>query len=353
MKRFLFAAFAFMVLTCAPPLLAQWPRYQMRNIPKTADGKLDLNAPAPRTADGKPDLSGVWETVPCIGCTVPVIDGLTPPPQGRGGAATQGGAPAQNNAPATAQPGAAPSRGAQAPNGSAPAAAPPSSSGNTGARGAAGGGPGANGGNRPRFRSPFADIGSDEPGGAPYLPWAADLVKKRVADNSKDNPDAHCLPMGITQLNAHPYPRKIVQTRDEILLIYEGSGTTVREILLDGRPLPNKDDVEPWWNGYSVGHWEGDTLVIETTGLMDDGWLDVRGSPLTSAAKITERFRRVNFGYLELKETIDDPKAYSKPFTATINYRISPDTQLIEFVCIDKDAQHYVGGLSGAGGEKK
>jgi hypothetical protein len=196
--------------------------------------------------------------------------------------------------------------------------------------------------------SPFGNIGNSTPGGAPYQAWAADLVKKRMADNSKDNPDAHCLPMGIAQLNAHLYPRKIIQTPKEVLLIYEGSGTTVREVFLDGRPLPKKDDVEPWWNGYSVGRWDGDTLVIETTGFMDDGWLDVRGSPLTSAGKITERFRRPTYGTLELEETIDDPTAYTQPFTAKVFYRFSPDTQLIEFVCLDKDAQHYIGGSTPA-----
>jgi hypothetical protein len=193
--------------------------------------------------------------------------------------------------------------------------------------------------------SPFGNIGNSMPGNAaPYQPWAADLVKKRMADSSKDNPDAHCLPMGIAQLNAHLYPRKIVQTQTELALIYEASGTTIREVFMDGRPLPKAEDVEPWYNGYSVGRWDGDTLVVETTGFTDDQWLDVRGSPLTSAAKITERFRRPNFGTLELEETIDDPKAYTQPFTAKVFYRFSPDTQLIEFVCIDKDAQHYIGG---------
>ncbi len=196
--------------------------------------------------------------------------------------------------------------------------------------------------------SPFGNIGINRQGGAPYQPWAADLVKKRMADNSKDNPDAHCLPMGITQLNAHLYPRKIIQTPTEVLLIYEASGTTVREVFLDGRPLPKREDVDPWYDGYSVGHWDGDTLVIETTGFMDDGWLDVRGSPLTSAGKITERFRRPTFGTLTLEETIDDGKAYTEPFTAKVFYRFSPDTQLIEFVCLDKDAQHYVGGVGTA-----
>ena len=289
--------FVALIWACAAaPLLAQWPSYPNSSVPKTKDGKTDLKAPAPRTADGKPDLSGVWETAPCPDCAPPVIDGLSPPPaDGRGAAPAQG-------------------------------------RGGSGGRG------------RGLFRSAFANIGSTTPEGeAPYQPWAADLVKKRMADNSKDNPDAHCLPMGIMQLDSHPYPKKIIQTPAEVVMIYEGSGTTVREVFLDGRALPKKDDVEPWWNGYSVGRWEGDTLVIETSGFMDGGWLDVRGSPLTSAATLTERIRRLNYGYLEIKVTIDDPKAYTKPFVAEVYSRIMPTVQLSEFVCIDKDAPHYVG----------
>jgi hypothetical protein len=284
-----------LVASLTPSLLAQWPRVASPNVPRTADGKVNLDAPVPKASDGKPDLSGVWETVPCRGCAVPVISGLgSAPPQGRGGAAP-------------------------APPPTPPPPRPPLS-GNV-----------------------FGNIGNQTQGGAPYQPWAADLVKKRMADDSKDNPDAHCLPMGIMQLNSHPFPRKIIQTPAEVLIIYEGSGTTVREIFLDGRALPGKD-AEPWWNGYSVGHWEGDTLVVETTGLMDDGWLDVRGSPLTSEAKLTERFRRTSYGNLELTVTIDDPKAYTKPFSAVIHNRLAPDLQLSEFVCIDKDAAHYIGG---------
>jgi hypothetical protein len=101
--------------------------------------------------------------------------------------------------------------------------------------------------------------------------------------------------------------------------------------------------LDPWYYGYSVGHWEGDTLVVETTGLSDLQWLDVRGSPLTDQAKITERFRRPNFGSLEIDITIDDPKAYTKPFTVRVNQRIMPDTELIEFICEERDAKHYVG----------
>ena len=197
-------------------------------------------------------------------------------------------------------------------------------------------------GELPPSGSVFGNVGDQIPGGAPYQPWAAELVKKRMADNSKDNPDAHCLPMGVMQMTSHPYPKKIIQTPTEVVIIYEGSGTTVREVFMDGRALPPKD-VEPWWNGYSVGRWEGDTLVVETTGFMDDGWLDVRGSPFTSAGKMIERFRRPNYGSLVIEITIDDPKAYTKPFTATVTNRLLPDTQLIEFVCIEKSAEHYVG----------
>ena len=198
-------------------------------------------------------------------------------------------------------------------------------------------------GELPPSGSIFGNVGDQVSGGAPYQPWAADLVKKRMADNSKDNPDAHCLPMGLMQMTSHPFPKKIIQTPTQIILIYEGSGTTVREVFLDGRTLPKAEDVEPWWNGYSVGRWDGDTLVVETTGFMDDGWLDVRGSPLTSAARMTERFRRPTYGALVIDVTIDDPKAYTKPFTATVNNHLLPETQLIEFVCIDKSAEHYVG----------
>ena len=286
------AAIAICVAAATPSLTAQWPRFPNGAVPRTADGKVDLNAPAPRAADGKPDLSGVWETAPCLGCLPPVIDGLSPSaPAGRGRGAATGGA-----------------TGADAPAG----------------RG--------NGAPTPGRGNPFGNVGSQTEGGAPYQPWAADLVKKRMADNSKDNPDAHCLPMGIMQLDSHPYPKKIIQTPAEVILIYEASGTTIREVYLDGRK-PGKD-AEPWWNGYSTGRWEGDTLVVETIGLRDDGWLDVRGSPLTSEAKLTERIRRPSYGWLEIAVTIDDPKAYTKPFVATVYNRLSPDTQLLEFVCI-------------------
>jgi hypothetical protein len=143
------------------------------------------------------------------------------------------------------------------------------------------------------------------------------------------------------QFHTHSQPRKIIQTADVIIIIYEAN-SGLRQIFMDGRSLPGKD-VEPWWYGYSVGKWEGDTLVVETTNFIDNIWLDVRGSPMTSAGKVTERFRRVNYGTLEIEITVDDPKAYTKPWTVKVNHRIFPDADLIEFICEERDATHYVG----------
>ena len=189
--------------------------------------------------------------------------------------------------------------------------------------------------------SPFWNIGAELEGGLPLRPWAVELRARRVADYSKDNPDAHCLPIGLSQLHNHPQPRKIIQTPSLIVILYEANGG-VRQIFVDGRPLP-ANDPQPWWYGYSVGKWDGDTLVVETSGFRDGGWLDVNGAPLTDAAKVTERFRRTNYGNLEIQFTVDDAKAYTKAWTVKMNHRLLPDTDLIEFVCNEneKSSEHF------------
>jgi hypothetical protein len=189
----------------------------------------------------------------------------------------------------------------------------------------------------------FFSIGSGFKDGLPLRPWAADLLKKRRDDNDKDNPDAHCLPMGLLQFHEHPQPRKIVQTAGLIVIIYEAN-YGLRQIFLDGRPLP-ANDPQPWWYGYSVGRWDGDTLVVDTIGLRDGGWLDIWGSPLTDQAKITERFRRLNFGTLIVDVTIDDAKAYTRPFTVRFTQNLMPDTELIEFICNENEqsSPHLLG----------
>ena len=178
----------------------------------------------------------------------------------------------------------------------------------------------------------FFDIGAGFPEGLPFQPWAAALKKTRNDANSKDNPDAHCLPMGHMQFHMHGQPRRMIQTPGLTTILYEAN-YGLRYIYTDGRPLPPNGQPQPWWYGYSVGKWDGDTFVVQTNNLRDEGWLDVRGSPVTDQATITERFRRVNFGKLEIDITIDDPKAYTKPFTVRVNQEIMVDAEMIEFIC--------------------
>jgi hypothetical protein len=179
----------------------------------------------------------------------------------------------------------------------------------------------------------FLNVGQNIEGGLPLTPAGAALLKARRDANGKDNPEAACLPMGLMQFHTQGAPRKLIQTPDVLVILYEAS-MGIRQIFTDGRALPT-DDPQPWWYGYSVGHWDGDTLVVETGGLRDDGWLDVLGAPRTDAARITERFRRPSYGRLEVDVTVDDPKAYTRPWTVRVNQRIMPDQELLEFVCLE------------------
>ena len=160
-------------------------------------------------------------------------------------------------------------------------------------------------------------------------------MEQRIADGMKDNPDANCLPMGHMQLHLHPQPRKVIQQPDLIVMIWEGN-SGLRQVFMDGRPLPDNDP-QPWWYGYSIGYWDGDTLVVETTGLRDGGWLDVNGSPLTDKGKIIERFTRDSYGHMTVDVTIDDPIAYTETFTLRVEHGIMLDTNLIEFICNENE----------------
>jgi hypothetical protein len=179
----------------------------------------------------------------------------------------------------------------------------------------------------------FRDVAGAMKGGLPFTALGSELLKARVARNSKDNPEAHCLPMGIVQLHTQGAPRKYLQMPRLLVILYEAS-SELRQIFTDGRSLPDNDP-QPWWNGYSVGRWEGDTLVVTTTKFRDDGWLDIIGSPLTDAATITERMRRVSFGRMEIDITVDDKKAYTSPWTVRVNQQLMLDEELIEFVCLE------------------
>jgi hypothetical protein len=185
----------------------------------------------------------------------------------------------------------------------------------------------------------FVNIGVSLKGGLPYQPWAADLVKARRTEQRVNDPMSRCVPIGPVRLTTWNGPRKVVQTPGLLIMMSE-LDTSYRQIFTDGRPLPA--DPNPSWNGYSSGKWEGDTLVVQTTGFRDRMWLDATGNPMTDAAKITERFHRINFGQLEIEITVDDPKAYTKPWTVKLTQVIKLDTDLLDFFCADneKDGSH-------------
>jgi hypothetical protein len=175
----------------------------------------------------------------------------------------------------------------------------------------------------------------------PWQPWAEALFKQRRADNEKDNPESRCLPRGLPKADAFDL-HKIVQVPGLVVVLYEYQ-TTFRQIFTDGRQLPK--DPNPTWMGYSVGHWEGDTLVVESNGFNGKAWLSGRGNPVTDALRLTERIRRRDFGHMDIQLTVDDPKAYMKPWTAELHPELIADTELLEFVCNEneKDLPHLIG----------
>ena len=236
---------ALLALICAP-VYGQWVKVPAGGIPRGADGKPNLSAPAPRTADGQPDLSGVWE-------------------------AANGAKYVLNVA---------------------------------------------------------VDL---KPGDVSFQPSAKALVDQRLdGSHSGEDPIANCLPQGVPRINASPPPWKIIQRPDFIVILYE-SANMWRQIFLDGRELGT--DFTPAWLGYSTGKWEGDTLVVETKGFNGKTWLDQTGKPTSDALHVTERFRRKDFGHMDIQITIDDPKVYTKPWTVTEPVRLAPNTDVMENVC--------------------
>ena len=184
----------------------------------------------------------------------------------------------------------------------------------------------------------FINIASTLKGGLPYQPWAADIVKQRTKQQDLD-PNVHCMPRGAPRIWTDDYYKKIFMVPGEMIILTERN-MQYRQIYMDGRSLPA--DPNPTWNGYSTAKWDGDTLVVETIGFKDGLWLDANGSPLTEAGKMTERIRRPNFGTLQIEITIDDPKAYTKPWTVTMNEPLILDSDLIDYYCLEneRDAVH-------------
>ena len=189
----------------------------------------------------------------------------------------------------------------------------------------------------------FRNLGAKLPGGTlPYQPWAAALVKERTAQLGKDDPVGFCKPGGAVRILTYPPFRKLLQLPDLFVILSERD-VTYRQIFLDGRPLPS--DPDPTFNGYSTGRWEDDALVVQTNGLREGTWLDRNGSPISEAAQMTERFRRVSYGQLEIDLTIDDAKVYTRPWTVKLVQKIVLDTELIDYHCNDneKSAPHMIG----------
>jgi hypothetical protein len=266
---------------CAPySANAQWVNYPTPGAPRTHDGKVNLAAPAPRAANGKPDLSGLWQVEPTP------LDEMT----------RLFGDIAALSVP----------------------------------------------GDDPRMVSKylFNILADFKPGEAPMRPEFGELVGKRAQSGGSDIPTSRCLPGGIPFTSFLPFPAKFIQTPGLLVMLFEADNT-VRQVYTDGRKYP--DDPQPLWLGYSVGKWEGDTLVVDTVGFNDKSWLDGFGHPHSEALHVTERFQRRDFGHMDVQVTLDDPKVYTKPFTIKVTQHLLPDTDILENFCAEneKDLRHF------------
>ena len=181
-----------------------------------------------------------------------------------------------------------------------------------------------------------------KPGEVPYQPWQEQLFNSRQnGAGGRQDPAARCIP-GMPKLDALPYPFKIIESPGMVMMLFEGF-TTFRQIFTDGRELPK--DPNPAWFGYSVGKWEGDDWVVNTIGIKESTWMDNAGRPHSDALHLIERFQRHDFGHMDILLTIDDPKAYARPWTVKEDVRLIPDTELLEYVCVEneKDYGHLIG----------
>ena len=257
-------------------LEAQWFDQPSPGAPRTSSGAVDLSAPPPRLPNGRPDLSGVWmsaEPLCVIRGTAPVSEVLKLNP------------PERKCPPRTAS-----------------------------------------------FSRQSINIGIDMPGGLPYQPWLAKLVAERTANQAIDDPHIRCLPDNFIRAYGLPHYLKFVQTPGLLVMLNEYNGI-YRQVFTDGRPLPKNPN--PSWQGYSIGAWAGETLVIDSIGFRDDSWIDWGGSVITEAARVQERIRRTDFGHLEIEVAIDDPRAYTRPWTVTLRQQFGADTELIDEICAE------------------
>lgn len=251
---------------------AQWLNYPTPGTPRTPDGKPNLSAATPRASNGKPDLSGVWQTE---------------------------FAPSGENERLF---------GDEAKTYAVP-------------------------GDDPRsFPKYFLNILVDfKPEESPLRPEFVEVYRRNSRMKGTESPVARCLPQGLPRADLTNYaPFKILQTPGEIAVLYE-IDNTYRQIYMDGRKLPV--DPQPAWLGYSVGKWEGDTLVVDAAGFNDRSWLDVTGHPHSEDLRIQERFHRRDFGHMDLSITVEDPKMYTRPFTIKVTLLLQADSDVLENIC--------------------
>ncbi len=198
----------------------------------------------------------------------------------------------------------------------------------------------------PNANKYLRNIAADmKPEDVPYQPWARAVADERAdGSHSKEDPDANCLPQGVPKIAAAPAPWKIVQTPGFIVVVHEAFNLW-RQIFTDGRELLPNEELTPTWMGYSVGKWEGDTLVVDTRGFNGKAWLDQLGKPSTEALHVIERYRRKDYGHMDIQITIDDPRAYTKPWTVTQEVHLSAVPELMEFICNEnnRDLAHLPG----------
>jgi len=266
---------------CSTSAFAQWLNYSVPGTPRTRDGKPNLTAPAPRALDGKPDLSGVWHVQPTGMAEMRRLFG--------------------EHADATDVPGM----------------------------------------ELDTISKYALNILQDfKPEDSPMRPAAAEIQRRRTGG---DFPPTRCLPYGIPLASLLSEPVKIVQSPKLIAILYEADDKH-RQIHTDGRVLPKQFD-QPAWLGYSVGRWERDTLVVETAGFNDKTWLDIMGHPHSEALRVVERYRRRDFGHMDVEMTFDDPQMYTKPFTIKVTDELWADSDIFESFCTEneKDRGHLGG----------
>jgi hypothetical protein len=180
----------------------------------------------------------------------------------------------------------------------------------------------------------MANMGADFPDGLPYQSWQLPIVEERTTNLAIDDPHIRCLPDNFLRAYGLPHMLKFVHTQDLLVTLNE-MNAGYRQVFTDARPLP--DDPSPSWQGYSSAQWSGDTLVVDTIGVRNDTWIDWNGSVLTETAKVREEIRRPDFGHLEIKVTVDDPIAYTKPWSVTLTQRIVVDAELIDEICLENE----------------